>query len=104
MLSPHEFTVGTLAEAEPLSLMLPRTKYERTVLIGTSENGPAAVVLEGGHRFRSFECRNATNWTGLLIPNVRVEVDETSLLDPGGYDAPFGAVVRSDTRLLVYAQ
>jgi hypothetical protein len=28
MLTAGEFTVGTLAEAEPGTLMLPRTKYE----------------------------------------------------------------------------
>ncbi len=104
MLSAKEFTVGTLADAKPLSLMLPRTKHEATVLVGQTENSPAAVFLGGQYNFHSFECSEAINWRGLLIPNVRVEVDETSLFDPQFVSASLGILVRTDTKLIVYAK
>ena len=99
MLSATEFTVGILADATPLSLMLPRMKHEATILIGQTENGPAAVFIGGQYNFHFFECSDATNWKGLLIPNVRIEVDETTLFDPDYLSAYLGTVVRTDTRL-----
>ena len=104
MLGAHEFTVGTLADATPLSLMLPRTKHEATFLIGRTENASAAVFIGGEYSFEFFECSPTTNWSGLLIPNVRIEVDETSLFDPTEAFGQPGTVVRTDTRLVVYAQ
>jgi hypothetical protein len=104
MLSANEFTVGTLADAEPLSLMLPRTEHEATILIGRTDNGPAAVFIGGQHNFHCFQCSDTTNWRGLLIPNVRIEVDETSLFDPQNLSAQPGTVVRTDTRLVVLAK
>jgi hypothetical protein len=76
MLAGNEFTVGTLADARPLSLILPRSKYEETVLVGGSEKEPTAVFVGGRFNFHFFECSNATNWMGLLIPKVHVEVDD----------------------------
>ncbi|AMS43996.1 hypothetical protein FHS67_001929 [Aminobacter aminovorans] len=42
MLLPDEFSVGPLADAVPLTLMLPRSKYEHHFLIGGSpaKTGP----------------------------------------------------------------
>jgi hypothetical protein len=104
MLSPDEFTVGTLASAKAGSLLLPRTKYEETVLIGETDEGPTAVFLSGQFRFQCFQTSGANNWKGLIIPGVRVEVDEKSLFDPDAGGSPLGAVVRIDTRLVVRAK
>lgn len=104
MLSANEFTVGALGDATPLSLMLPRTKYESMILVGQIENRPTAVFVGGRYNFRCFECGDSTNWKGLLIPNVRIEVDETSLFDPDDLSAPPGTIVRTDTRLVVLAK
>jgi hypothetical protein len=104
MLSANEFTVGTLADAEPFSLMLPRTRYEATFLIGRTDRGPAAIFIGGEHNFRCFECADTTNWSGLLIPNVRIEVDEKSLFDPQQVFEHLGTIVRTDTRLVILAK
>lgn len=104
MLSAREFAVGALADAKPLSLMLPRTRYEATFLIGQVESQPTAVFLGGNHNFLAFECSKSTNWRGLLVPNIRIEVDETSLFDPQSMAVALGTVVRMDTRLAVSAK
>lgn len=57
VLSPREFTVGAFGSAEPLSLILPRTEYEATVLIGHVDKAPAAVFLSGELAFEFFICR-----------------------------------------------
>jgi hypothetical protein len=103
MLSPEEFSVGTLASATPVSLILPRSKYEEMVLIGHIDGSPAAVVLSGQFQFRFFPSAGNHNWQGLIIPNIRIEVDEESLFDADNGIA-LGAAVRTDTRLIVRAK
>lgn len=100
MLSANEFTVGTLADATPLSLILPRTRYEETILIGTFKNGPAAVFLSERYAFTFFPSADNFSWKGLIIPQVRVEVDETSITE----SASLGAIMRMDTRLVIRAK
>lgn len=71
MLSPQEFTVGSFGSAKPGSLILPRTKYEATALIGETEGeGAAAVFVSGQFRFQFFQSSGNTHWRGLIIPGV----------------------------------
>lgn len=100
MLAADEFTIGALADAAPLSLILPRNKYEATVLIGRYNDVPAAVFLEGEYAYHYFESADNTSWRGLIIPNVRVEVDETSVSDGGA----LGSLIRKSTTLGVRAK
>jgi hypothetical protein len=97
MLAPHEFTVGSYSDAEPLSLILPRTEYEFPALVGSVNEQPAAILLAGRFAFHFFECAGNDRWKGLIVPNIRVEVDQTSLLA----EAPLGSVVREGTSLAV---
>ncbi|MBB4232184.1 hypothetical protein GGD56_006079 [Rhizobium mongolense] len=103
MLSAHEFTVGAFKDASPTSLILPRTEHEQTVLIGHIENKPAAVLLSGQFANEYFLTAESENWHGLLIPNVRIEVDETSCFDPF-LGNQIGAIVRGGTRLSIRAK
>ncbi len=104
MLSPSEFTVGTFGQAVPLSLILPRTQYEETVIIGHIEKAPVAVFLSGQHAFQYFLATGSNNWRGLIVPNIRVEVDETTVFDPDESRASLGAVIRTDTRIVIRAK
>ncbi|WP_223615366.1 hypothetical protein [Phyllobacterium calauticae] len=104
MLSPDEFTVGTFANAAPLSLILPRSSYEETALIGSIDGAAAAVILSGRFAFHFFESANNHDWRGLIVPDVRVEIDETTLFDPDQNDIPLGTVIRTDTRLVIQAK
>lgn len=103
MLSAREFAVGTLAETAPGTLVLPRTKYESTFLVG-DRGGPIAMFLDGDHQFASFPCKGNDNWKGLLIPNVELIVDPDSLFDPASDHTPLGCVVRGGTYLAVTAR
>jgi hypothetical protein len=101
MLSPDEFTVGTFKTAKPGSLVLPRTKYEAFALICEGDGEPMAVLLAGDHAFQSFPSGGADNWKGVIVANVRVEIDETILYDPEYNGHALGVLVREATNLVV---
>lgn len=103
MLAAREFAVGTLAEALPGTLVLPRTPYESTFLVGV-RGGPVAMFLDGDHQFSSFPSAEAENWKGLLIPGVELLVDHSSLFSPDDERAPLGSVVRGGSYLAVTAK
>ncbi|MCK1519395.1 hypothetical protein [Bradyrhizobium sp. 17] len=69
----------------------------------TADATPATIFLDGDHRFVAIDCADNTNCKGLLIPNVRIEVDETSVYDTVGNYAPPGMVVRQNDGLFVAA-
>lgn len=104
MLSPEEFMVGSFSVAKPGSLMLPRNKHESLALICEGDGESVAVVLGGDYVFHSFPSSKADNWKGLIVPEVRVEVDEGSLHDPGHYRSALGTVVRKETKIMVLSR
>lgn len=104
MLFANEFSVGALANATPLSLILPRNQYEATALVGTLKDTPAAVFLSGQFAFSFLPSVDNHSWKGLIIPNVRVEVDPTSLYNGDNIGGGLGTVIRMDTRLIVKAK
>lgn len=99
MLLPDEFSVGSLADAAPVTLMLPRTKYERVFLIGGTADNPIAACLADDRRFWALHCAQNDAYKGMLIPNVRIEVDPASVVNAGDYDVPLGAIVRRGSEL-----
>lgn len=103
MLSANEFTVGSIGHASPLTLVLARHSHEKTFLVGGSTERPVALVLSEGHRFHGFDAAGNTQWSGLLIPGVRVEVDVATAFDASYTHLRPGAVLRLDTRLAVQA-
>ena len=94
MLSPEEFSVGNAKDARGLTLLLPRGPYERPLLIVESEDKKIAVILDQEFPFSMFDLDSAESWTGVLIPDVRVEVDERSVVDTDGFFIPSGLIVR----------
>lgn len=104
MLSASEFTVGSIGQALPLTLVLPRYPHEETILIGQCSNGTAAFFLGGNHQFQWFESAGNGHWHGLLIPDIRIEVDETSIFNPNHLQPKLGTVVREGTQLVAKAK
>jgi hypothetical protein len=51
-----------------------------------------------------FESAGNEHWHGLLIPDVHIEIDETSIFDPRQLQAKPGAVVRKGTQLVAQAK
>lgn len=104
MLLPEEFTVGPIADAVPLTLMLPRSRYEHQFLIGGIPDDPVAVCFAEEYRFRAFQCAGNDAHKGVLIARVTIEVDAESLFDPNSHDVPMGALIRRGTSLSVMAK
>ncbi len=104
MLSPSEFTVGKVNSAKPLSLIQPTNSYEETLLVGQSDEATVAVFLSGPYKATLFETKENTAFGGIIIPNVQIEIDETSVVNLTRNDVPLLAVVRAGTRLEVLAR
>lgn len=102
MLTPSEFSVGTIGDAIPLTLILPRHEHESVALIGRAiqNRNPAIFFLDDRNKFRWFECADNEHWSGIQIPNVQIEVDETSVFDPEHKWPKPGCVVRHTTQLV----
>lgn len=106
MLAASEFSVGTIGDATPLTLILPRNEYEPVALIGSMpESGELAVYfLEEQNRFKWFECAGNQHWSGIQVPNVQIEVDVASVFDPEHQWPKPGCVVRQATELVVIGE
>jgi hypothetical protein len=96
MLKPEEIFVGSLNDAEPLSLMLPRCGGEPTILIGGAGDQKTAFFLDGDHKFNGFKCNGNTAYEGLIVIGVSIEVDEGSAFDQSRADAQLGSLIRKD--------
>ena len=103
MLATNQFTVGSLADAQPLSLVMPRRPGGPFVLVGWRGEEVAGLFVGPDNPFRFIRCAGTANWVGLIVSNVRVEVDPVSMFDPNYDDVPSGALVRRDTRLVAQA-
>jgi hypothetical protein len=104
MLSLQEFAAGRLCDAKPMSLFMPSSKYDATTLVVGLDDGKLfAVVLEGSHAFKGFDCTDNKAWRGMIIHPVAIEVDEKSLLDLDRYDPPSGSLTRKGDLLSVMA-
>ena len=103
MLAPHEFRVGPLATATGMTLVMRRHAQEASFLVSAATDVPAAIFLDGEFRFAWMPTADNTSWHGVLVPNVTIEVDATSILD-AGRGRPLGVLVRRQSELAVAAQ
>ncbi|WP_263588686.1 hypothetical protein [Sphingopyxis sp. GC21] len=103
MLRPSECFPGFVEHAEPLTLVLPRAKYEQRALTFTTEGKRFAMFLSGSDDqiFRFMECNGDHDWRGVLIPGIEIEIDEQSLVDTNGQHPPLGSLVRHADTLSV---
>ena len=100
MLSASELIVGCLADAADLSLVLPRSRYEGVFLVSSA----TAVCLDGEFRFHAISAVDNLNWEGMIIPAVRIELDETTAFDADGQVGSLGAMLRRGTELVLVAK
>lgn len=99
MLALDEFTIGSLADAVPLSLMLPRSIYDFTVLIGGTAEAPVAVCLDERAAYSLFEWNEGHACSGLIVPGVRIEVDPKQVVSR--HDRKAGGLIREGTTLAI---
>ncbi|MBS1939670.1 MAG: hypothetical protein JST38_02180 [Bacteroidetes bacterium] len=105
MLTPNEFTAGHISMAQPISLLRPIAAHERECLIAGSRDRPALIILQGEYAYQWFDVAGSSDcWTGLIIPNLRVELDETSAFEVHTARNPLGSLVRRGTELSICAQ
>ncbi len=102
MLGPHELSVGPLATATGLTLVLARSSDQESFLVSGATDTPIAIFLEGEHRF-GYIPSASTDYSGVLVPAVTIEIDETSVLDERA-GKPAGALVRKHAQLYIMAQ
>ncbi|MEA3537017.1 hypothetical protein [Rhizobium sp. CC-YZS058] len=93
MLALKEFFPGTLADAAPVSLILPRSAKDVCGVVASSGEVPFFVILDGDHRFQAFPCKDNKSYKGLIVPAVTVSVDETSIAPFDPWNTPRGSVV-----------
>lgn len=89
-----------------MTLILPRSGFEYRALIVMQNEQPMAIILDetpGGNRFVAFKPDEHNRWHGLHVPGVEIELDETSINDPNGYQMPLGSMVRQDDKLVMFA-
>lgn len=101
MLSPLEFELSYIGTATSLTLVLPVDRYAHCFLVATAGEEPTAIFLDEKYQFQAFSCRGNTSYKGLLIPDVRIEVDETQICDAAGRWAAPGMMVRRDDGLFI---
>jgi hypothetical protein len=103
MLAPQEFSVGPLASASGMTLVLRRHQQEASFLVTSATNAPTAIFLDDEFRFVCMPSADNTSWNGILIPNVAIELDETRILDANEGQPP-GALVRKKSQLFIMAK
>jgi hypothetical protein len=103
VLAAHEFFVGPLASAAGLTLVLRRHELEASFLVSAAADIPTAIFLDGEFRFTCMPSVDNTSWNGIVVPNITIEVDETSILDANRGQPP-GTLVRKETQLFIMAK
>lgn len=103
MLRADQFTAGSISDASPLSILMPRAKHEETILIARYKEKSAALFLSGPDQFRFFNSEGNTAWNGLIIPNVSIEVDLASVFNPNETGLRPGTLVRQESSLFCCA-
>lgn len=99
MLAAHEFFVGPLASAPGLTLVLRRHEREASFLVSAAADIPTAIFLDGDFRFTCMPSVDNTSWNGIVVPNITIEVDETSILDAKRGQPPFVVPIFMTMRL-----
>lgn len=103
MLNPREFSCGSLWDAEHLSIMIPRSTYEKSFIVGRIGGIKVACHLDDGESFSCCKIDQYDSNYGLIIPNIYIEVDQNSAFDPKNDQYPLGSIIRSETQLSIIA-
>ncbi len=103
MLALNQFHLGTLNDALPLSLVITEDR-KRKFLVGGNQHEKHAICVAGldvGLAFK-LDATEESNWRGLIIDNVSIEVDERRIEDPDR--PPHLSLVRTESKLFIVAQ
>ncbi|MCD9098060.1 hypothetical protein LU699_13045 [Luteimonas fraxinea] len=101
MLTPYEFSAGAIIFARPISLVRPLVEHDPEFLIAGSVEAPVAVFLSGESIYQHLEAADGDSWAGLIIPDLRVELDDASAFDARAERDALGALVRMGAELAI---
>lgn len=104
LLKVHQFTAGRLHNVLKLSLILPRTEYEHTFLAWRRHEQVTAVFLAGQYCFDAFHVETNNEMAGLIIEDVHIEVDESSIFSPQDVHPQRGTLIREGESLSIAAK
>ncbi|WP_066812723.1 hypothetical protein [Sphingomonas asaccharolytica] len=101
MLSPSEFIAGTIEGITAPALILPRTSYETAALVMKLDDRLVGIELQREeYLFHAWTADRAEDWSGVIVPDVRIEVDETSAFNPQEENV-LGAAIRKENQLAI---
>ncbi len=103
MLSLSEFSCSPICDVRHLALILPRNEHEQRMILGTMSDRWVAVFIGEKFRFECFEAGDNSNWAGLVVADISIEVDEETAFDPNQDHAPLGALLRQKAGLFIRA-
>ncbi len=103
-LAPNEFWVGAVSSLSELALVFPRNAWEKTFLVSKEEDGCWATFLDpSSYQYHSFPISgDEDNRIGLIVPAIKIEVDQASVFDPN-QQMTFGTMIRDKDRLSILA-
>lgn len=78
---PTAARYSKLSDAQGPALFTPLDRPEDLMFVGTSDT-PYAVFLGGKYAGECFQLKLSENWEGMLIEQVRIEVDPNSAYSP----------------------
>jgi len=106
MLTPEEFVLGHAAEEELTSLALLYSFANRAgkSLLAPHDGRLKQILLDGEDPHYVYEIGTRRDWPGIIVPDVRVWVDEEKLISPYVGSLPIGCLLRRDTGLYFIGQ
>lgn len=85
------------------AVVIQTSKYGAPFLVVGTPEDPKVIFLDGQYRFQSFNRESATNWSGLAIEGITIEVDLSSAIDMSGLGRSAGTMIRRGTILTIAA-
>lgn len=104
MLALDEFGVGAISEASFANLVWPMEDGLSAALVGEVDETPTVVFLQEHDRFECTESVQLSRKTALIIPNVKIEVDEASAFDPSIARRRLGVLIIANGNISVVAK
>ena len=102
-LLPQHLRPTKLSEAQSPSIVRQTGKYGASFLVAGADEQTMVIFLDGQYQFRAFRRSEASNWEGLEIESVELELDVEEAADLSSIGRAPGMMVRRDDVLTIVA-
>jgi hypothetical protein len=93
---------GHVKQVTSLSFIWPRKKRGQKILASPPSLGGYAIFLDGEHEYQAFQYVDNSVWSGVIVPNISIELDLSSAFDDYGQRVG-GCITRSGSKLCLNA-